>query len=147
MAAIDAGVLAVFGIVALAFVLFATERVPVDVTALLVMVLLMVFEPWTRITPREGISGFANPAMVTVLAMLTLSVGVSKTGAVQKLGALMADFADGDLRSSSRRSSPPPGLCGQNPSARPNETLTGFRGNCQSWGRGVAWYPCGLGCR
>ena len=106
MAAIDAGVLAVFGIVALAFVLFATEPVPVDVTALLVMVLLMVPGPWTKITPREG----------------------TKTGAVQKLGALMADFADGDLRSSSRRSLPPPGLRGQNLSARPNETLTGVSG-------------------
>jgi di/tricarboxylate transporter len=98
VAQIDPEMLVVFGIVLLALILFATERFPVDVTAILVMVLLMVLEPLTGITPREGISGFANPATITVLAMLILSAGVSKTGAVQKLGSLMTAFAGGDLR-------------------------------------------------
>ena len=77
MAQITPEMLVVFGIVLLAFVLFVTERAPVDATAILVMVLLTVLEPWTGIGPREGISGFANPATITVLAMLILSAGVS----------------------------------------------------------------------
>ena len=92
------GMLVVFGVVVLALVLFVTEALPVDVTAILLMVLLIVLEPYTRITPELGISGFSNPATITVLAMLILSAGVSKTGAVQILGRRMARFAGTDRR-------------------------------------------------
>ncbi|MFC7201207.1 SLC13 family permease [Halospeciosus flavus] len=89
-------VLVVFAIVALALGLFVTELIPIDLTAILVMVLLMVLEPWTQISPKEGISGFASTATITVLAMLILSTGISRTGVVQKIGNLMADFAGDD---------------------------------------------------
>ncbi|MFC7154151.1 SLC13 family permease [Halomarina halobia] len=90
--------LVVFALILLALVLFATERFPIDVTAILVMVLLMVLEPWTQISAREGISGFASPATITVLAMLILSTGVNRTGIVQLLGRKMAAFAGNDRR-------------------------------------------------
>lgn len=90
--------LVVFALILLALVLFATEWFPIDVTAILVMVLLMVFEPWTQISPQEGISGFANPATITVLAMLILSTGINRTGIVQLLGQKMATFAGTDRR-------------------------------------------------
>ncbi|WP_135823839.1 SLC13 family permease [Halorussus ruber] len=90
--------LVVFALILLALVLFATERFPIDVTAILIMVLLMVLEPWTQITPREGISGFANPATITVLAMLILSTGINRTGIVQLIGRKMAAFAGDDRR-------------------------------------------------
>jgi di/tricarboxylate transporter len=77
----------------LAVLLFTTERVPVDLAAILVMVLLILLEPWTRISVAEGISGFSNPATVTVLAMLILSAGVSKTGAAALLGETVAASA------------------------------------------------------
>ena len=88
--------LVVLAVIGFALVLFTVEWVPVDVTAIISMVLLMVLEPWTQISPVEGISGFSNPATVTVLAMLILSVGVSRTGAVQRVGSVMADFAGDD---------------------------------------------------
>jgi di/tricarboxylate transporter len=93
--------LVVFGVVLLALALFVTEWLPVDVTAILVMVLLMVLGPdgvvnLTRISATEGISGFSNPATITVLAMLILSAGVSRTGLVQLLGRRMAAFAGED---------------------------------------------------
>ncbi|WP_440007567.1 SLC13 family permease [Halomicrococcus sp. SG-WS-1] len=78
--------LIVFGIIVAALVLFATEPVPIDVTAIGVMVALMVLEPWTGITPELGISGFASTATITVLAMFILSHGVQRTGVVQILG-------------------------------------------------------------
>lgn len=86
----------VFGLVALALVLFVTEPIPVDVTAILLMVLLMVLSPWTQISPAEGLSGFSSPATITVLAMLILSAGISQTGLVQWLGRKMAAFAGDD---------------------------------------------------
>lgn len=88
----------VFAIILLALVLFATEWLPIDVTAILVMVLLIVLGPWTGISPEEGISGFANPATITVLAMLILSTGVNRTGMVQAMGRKMTAFAGTDRR-------------------------------------------------
>jgi di/tricarboxylate transporter len=90
--------LVVFGIVLLALVLFVTELVPIDVTAIFLMVLLMLLGSdgvvnFTNISTAEGISGFSNPATITVLAMLILSSGISRTGVVQILGRKMAAFA------------------------------------------------------
>ncbi|MFB6167634.1 MAG: SLC13 family permease, partial [Haloferacaceae archaeon] len=83
----------VLGVVALALVLFVTEALPVDVTAILSAVLLIVLEPWTGVSPAEGISGFSSPATITVLAMLILSAGLGRTGVVQTLGNRMRAFA------------------------------------------------------
>jgi di/tricarboxylate transporter len=80
------GMLIVLAIVAVAVVLFVLEPVPIDVTALLVLVLLVLLEPWTQIGPLEAVSGFSNPATITVLAMLILSEGVRRTGVVESLG-------------------------------------------------------------
>ena len=106
MVAITPGIVIVFAITLLTLVLFATEPVPVDVTAIGVMVTLMLVEPVTgglaavgilprpipmiEATPAEGLSGFANVATLTVLAMFILSEGVQRTGVVQILGAKIA---------------------------------------------------------
>lgn len=94
---ITTDMLVVFAVVLMALILFVTELLPIDVTAILIMVVLIVLEPWTRITPAEGISGFSNPATITVLAMLILSSGISRTGIVQIIGRKMADFAGDSL--------------------------------------------------
>jgi len=91
-------ILVVPGIVALAFVLFLTEQLPIDVTAILLIVILVVLEPWTGVDPSTGISGFANDATITVLAMLILSGGIARTGLVQELGRRMAAFAGDSIR-------------------------------------------------
>jgi di/tricarboxylate transporter len=88
----------VFAIAAATFVMFALETFPPDITAIIVMVVLIILGPWTGISPEEGISGFANDATITVLAMLVLSFGISQTGAVQELGERMASFAGTDER-------------------------------------------------
>jgi di/tricarboxylate transporter len=36
-------------------------------------VTLMVFVPWTGVSPHEGVSGFANPATITILAMMIVA--------------------------------------------------------------------------
>nr|WP_132059186.1 SLC13 family permease [Halorussus amylolyticus] len=82
----------VFLVVLVALALFATEPVPIDITAIGIMVALMVLEPWTRVSPAEGVSGFASTATITVLAMFVLSYGVQRTGAVQILGRKIGAF-------------------------------------------------------
>jgi len=80
----------VYLLTALALILFMTEIVPVDVAAILIMVLLVVLEPWTQVTPAQGLSGFANPATLTILAMFILSEGVRRTGLLRRLGRAVA---------------------------------------------------------
>lgn len=77
------GMIIVLGITLLAVLLFIIEPIPLDVTAMLVLVLLVLFGQWTEITPEESVSGFSNPATITVLAMLILSDGVRRTGMIQ----------------------------------------------------------------
>jgi di/tricarboxylate transporter len=73
----------VFAITALAVLLFITERVRVDLVALLVMVSLALTG---ILTPVEALSGFSNAAVVTVWAVLILSAGLSRTGVAGAIG-------------------------------------------------------------
>jgi di/tricarboxylate transporter len=82
-------IIAVLIITLIALILFLTEAVRVDVTALLTMTLLMLSGV---ITPEEGISGFSNPATVTVLALLILSTGLQNTGVVNFIGNYILKF-------------------------------------------------------
>lgn len=66
-----------------AVILFITEKVPLDLVALTIIATLMLSR---IITLEEGLSGFSNPATVTVGAMLVLSAGLFKSGAVNILG-------------------------------------------------------------
>lgn len=75
--------LIVSAILLVALVLFVTELVPIDLTALLIVGLLILTGV---LTPAEGFSGFSHPAPVTVAAMLVLSAGLIRTGAVARLG-------------------------------------------------------------
>ena len=110
---ISAGALFVFCVILVALVLFATEPVPVDITAIGVLVALLVVEPLSALAadfglladplvvldadPTDnisatdrGLSGFASAATLTVLAMFILSDGVQRTGVVQILGRKVA---------------------------------------------------------
>jgi di/tricarboxylate transporter len=70
--------------------LFIWNKLRVDVVGLIVMATLIVLG---LVTVREGISGFANEAMVTVGAMFVLSAGLIRTGAVDLLGGWLARAA------------------------------------------------------
>lgn len=56
---------------------FIFEWLPIDLTALSVTIILMLFG---LVSPQEGISGFGNTATITVMAMFILSAGLTKTG-------------------------------------------------------------------
>lgn len=67
-------------VIVVAIVLFAIDKLPADLVALLAMVALVVAGV---ISPTEGISGFSNPATVTVAFMFVVSAALLKTGALQ----------------------------------------------------------------
>ncbi len=72
-----------------AVALFISEKYPIDFVALLVLGTLLGLG---LVTPQEGLSGFSNPATVTVAAMFVLSAGLQKTGATAAIGHLMVRF-------------------------------------------------------
>ncbi|WP_089671596.1 SLC13 family permease [Halohasta litchfieldiae] len=92
MPPVTTGMVVVFAVILLALLLFVTEPVPIDITAIALIVVLIVLEPWTTITPVEGLSGFASSATITVLAMFILSEGIRRTGVVEQLGDLVVDW-------------------------------------------------------
>ena len=93
MAALTLDALVVFAIVAVTLVLFLTEVVDPDVTAIAVLVTLVILGEYTGITPTDATSGFANPATITILAMYIVSEGVRQTGIVARIGQWLGDYA------------------------------------------------------
>ena len=79
--------LIVLGVIAGAVILFASEKIPVDLTALIVMSVLLLTG---IVSPAEGLAGFSNTATVTVGAMFVLSAALTKTGAVNFLGEVVS---------------------------------------------------------
>lgn len=72
----------VLGLIILAFILFVTERFSLDVTALLVLTILFL---GNFLTPAEAISGFSNPAVITIGLLFVLSNALQKTRILEYL--------------------------------------------------------------
>jgi di/tricarboxylate transporter len=73
----------VLTILALAVIFFVSERLRVDVVALLVLGSLALTG---LVTPPQAISGFSSPSVVTVWAVFILSGGLSRTGIASLIG-------------------------------------------------------------
>ncbi|MGC9332502.1 MAG: SLC13 family permease, partial [Anaerolineae bacterium] len=71
------------GIIGVAVVLFATEKLRVDLIALLVLLALALSG---LVSPGEVFAGFASPAVVTVWAVYIVSGALFKTGVADLLG-------------------------------------------------------------
>jgi len=80
----------VLTIVAVSALLFITEKLRVDVTALCVLVALLLFQ---LIRPDQALYGFANTATAIVAAMFVLSEGLVRTGLVEWLARRIDRFA------------------------------------------------------
>lgn len=74
-------------IILVALILFITEKVRVDIVALLIMGALIVSG---ILSPAEAVKGFSNSATITVLFMFILSAALLRTGALKHVGAFFA---------------------------------------------------------
>ncbi|NBB84625.1 MAG: SLC13 family permease, partial [Bacteroidetes bacterium] len=87
--------LVVFAIILVGLVLFVTEVIPIDLTAIGLMVAVILLEPWTEVGVEGGLSGFASTATITVLAMFILSEGIRRTGLLQLIGDRIITLTQG----------------------------------------------------
>lgn len=74
-------------IIVIAMALFASEKIRVDVVALITLALLVALG---IVTPEQALSGFSNEATVTVAAMFALSLGIERSGALDPVIGLLS---------------------------------------------------------
>jgi di/tricarboxylate transporter len=77
---------ATVAVIAIAMALFASEKVRIDLVALITLGTLVILG---IISPVEALSGFSNEATVTVAAMFALSLGIERSGALEPVSRLL----------------------------------------------------------
>jgi di/tricarboxylate transporter len=77
---------ATMAVIVVAMGLFASEKLRIDLVALLVLAALVILG---IVSPTEALSGFSNEATVTVAAMFALSLGIERSGALDPLARLL----------------------------------------------------------
>ncbi len=92
-----------FAIIAVSIVSFAAEKVPLEITALFTLAALLVlfhFFPLpdalgqNRLAPRVLLAGFANPALITIMALLVIGQGLYQTGALEALARILSSAGE-----------------------------------------------------
>ena len=95
-----------FSLIVSALFCYANEKIPMEITALGVVLILLFFFHFFPIIDQNGsnilpsskiLSGFANPAMLTVLALLVVGQGVVKTGILEIFSRHMLALSMGRL--------------------------------------------------
>ncbi len=83
-------------ILSLGFFLFIKEYFSIDVTALII---LSSFFGLGYLTPSEAVSGFSNPAVITIGLLFILSSAIQKTGlleyivvTINRLGSFLKNY-------------------------------------------------------
>ena len=82
----EPGIILILTLMLFLITMFVIEPISIDLIALSVPVLLVIFQPWTQVTPEQAISGFSSSATITIGAMFIISTGVERSGLVQLLG-------------------------------------------------------------
>ena len=73
-------IITVIGVLIFGFFLFIKEYFSIDVTALII---LSCFFGLGYLTPTEAVSGFSNPAVITIGLLFVLSSAIQKTGLLE----------------------------------------------------------------
>lgn len=90
-----------YGFILAAVVLFSMERVSLEISALAILSALLLFFYFFPVIGAEGrnllgptalLAGFANPALIAVLALLVIGHGMFQTGALDGAARYVADL-------------------------------------------------------
>ncbi len=86
-------ILIVTAILIAAIALLVTQKLPVDLTAICIMVALIVTG---ILSPKEAFLGFSNPAPITVAILFAVSHGLMRSGALDFITASVIKFSRGE---------------------------------------------------
>jgi di/tricarboxylate transporter len=73
----------VLALLVIALVLFSTERIPIEVVSLLLVMALVVSR---TLTAGEAFAGFGNDIVITIAGLFILTGGLAKTGVIDLVG-------------------------------------------------------------
>lgn len=83
----------VYGVLALTIVLFASEWIRLDITALGVILALILS---SILTPREALSGFGDPLVILIACLFVVGDALFKTGLAGQAGEKIVDLSRGN---------------------------------------------------
>jgi di/tricarboxylate transporter len=89
----------VLGVLVLALVLFASDRISVDIVGLIVLLSLAIPRV---LTPKEALSGFADETLLLLISLFVLTAGIVKTGLVERVGLWLASVGGRNPRALTR---------------------------------------------
>ncbi|MTI10428.1 SLC13 family permease [Curvivirga aplysinae] len=96
--------ISVFLIIAGTLYLYATDKLPLEVTSFAVICVLLVLfyvipvpdgVGGNKLNAKNLLSGFANPALLTVLALLVLGEGLARTGVLDGVAVMVHSVSKG----------------------------------------------------
>lgn len=79
----------VLGVVVVAMVLFAVERIPIEVSSLAVVCILALTQV---LTPQQAFHGFSNDTVIFIFTLLAMTQGLASTGLMHLIGQRLAFF-------------------------------------------------------
>lgn len=83
-------ILLTFSVLSLTIILFISEKLRVDIVAILIMLLL----PWLGlISPAEAFSGFSSNAVISIIAVMIMGSGMDHTGMMNLLASRIIELA------------------------------------------------------
>ncbi len=80
----------VFGILTLTVILFASDRLRLDVVALMAVLLLLLTG---ILTPAEALAGFSDPIVLIIAGLFIVGAGLFRTGVADALGQQLVRLA------------------------------------------------------
>lgn len=80
----------VFGVLTLTVILFASDRLRLDVVALLALLALLL---GGILTPAEALAGFSDPIVLIIAGLFIVGAGLFQTGVADALGQRLMRFA------------------------------------------------------
>ncbi|MCZ6511539.1 MAG: SLC13 family permease, partial [Alphaproteobacteria bacterium] len=98
------GMWATFAVILAALVLYAAERVTLELTSLGILCALLLLFHFNPVIGADGknllgpeilLAGFANPALLTVVALLVMGAGLARTGVLEAGAGLLFRYGRG----------------------------------------------------
>lgn len=80
----------VLSLLFVALLLFATERIPIDIVSLVLVLLLVVTG---TLSAGEAFAGFGNDIVITISGLFILTGGLAKTGVIEVVGRRLQGIA------------------------------------------------------
>ncbi|MCZ6591692.1 MAG: SLC13 family permease [Alphaproteobacteria bacterium] len=100
------GMWATFAVILAALVLYAAERVTLELTSLGILCALLLLFHFNPVIGADGknllgpeilLAGFANPALLTVVALLVMGAGLARTGVLEAGAGLLFRYGRGHV--------------------------------------------------